>query len=303
MSIRGHADPKPLAIGLQSTSTTAVTPTRLVYATTVEPGLDIPPIETKGTTGDRRRYANEQRQGRFAIPLTIELPWQFTTSMEWLLQASLGAVVGSATADPVTYGYSATLPSLTIEHVRGTTTHTYTGVKINRATMQGATGGPVNLRLECMALDFSAGGTAASITVSPPQVGVYHDCSVEAATGTVQNAESVSLVLDNGLEAFYGTSQKPNHLRPGIRSAMLTYSLPDSTELDTILSAHTAHTARSAQLQIAFGGNTALLTLTNTRAKVMPPGFAEGPAARDVEERGYYNGSDDQLLVTMTDQT
>lgn len=299
-SLFNKGDHKPLGIGLESAHGTPVAVTRRIHCDTVEPTVEIPTIEVPGTTGDRRLHKNEQRQGQWAIGLSLTLPWQFSLAMEWLLYGLQGAVSGTAGAT-TTYLYSSGLPSFTIERTRGTEVETYKGCKVNTCEIGGNGNGPVSAKFGIMATDVSVGGSITSLTGGAPVVGVYHDASVAAPTATAVHAETFSITIDNGCEPVYGTNQKPTCIREGMRKVTASYSTRDGSAHASKVDKWIGHSADAAKFHIAHSSSFAQLIALDTRVKANLPGFSGGePGDGDVEIAAYRDDSTPDISIKMT---
>ena len=300
-SLHNLADQKPLGIGLQTTSNAAVAVTRRLFCTAVEPNVEIQPIEVRGTTGDRRMHKNEQRQGRYEpLGLSITLPFQFSTSMEWLLYGLQGSVTGTTSAT-TTYSYSSTLPAFTIERARGSEVETYIGCKVSKVEIGGQGGGPLEVKVDFLATNISVGGSVTSLTGDAPVIGVFHDSSVAAPTATAQDAEAFTLIIDNGCEAIYGTGQKPTCVRPGPRVASLQYTQRDGTAHAATVDKWLGHSADSAAVRIAYSTAACKLTAQDGYNTANLPSFGGGaPGDAQVEQRAYRDDSTPDILLKMT---
>lgn len=301
MSIHNLADMKPLAIGLEVTHGTAVAVTRRLHCSEVTPGgADIERIEVRGTIGHRSLHENMQRQGRRMSAIEFTLPFQFTTAMEWLLYGLQGSVSGSASTTTL-YAYSSTLPSFTVQRPRGSTVETFIGCRVSRAEFSGAGGGPINVKIAMVGTDFSVGGSVTLTNGAPSMIGVYHDASVSAPTGTAQTAESFMLVIDNGCEAVYGTGQAASEVRPGPRSVLASYVQRGGSLHDAKVTKWVGHSADAAKFHIGFDSKACILTAAVTRVKAPLPGFSGGaPGEATAEHVGLLTSSQPDLKITMT---
>jgi hypothetical protein len=248
-------------------------------------------------------HENEERCGQKVFGVTLTMPFQFTTGMEWILEGMMG---GSPTGtSPKSYPYSSTLPSYTIELSKGSRIKTYKGCKINSVTIAGSGNEPVDVTVEYMALDLSTGGSQTTVSGSSPIIGVFSDSTInDPQSGTSQAAESFEMIYSNNLTAVFGTDRVACHHRPGSITTSLAYTQRDQANYATIIANYLAHTKDSVKLTITFDSKTATFDYRSVQHVAGLPGYSGGePGDGETEAMGMYDGTNEMPIIQMTDIT
>lgn len=223
-----------MGVAKETTFATAVTPTvgiEFISETLTDKHSHIQP---DGILGHRGRDSELVVEGEEDVSGTVTLPLKLT-----ILQTFLPWILGGATTANVT-APAETVPSFTMEIDRGAKVFTYSGCKIDKATIRSQRGDqPCMLELEIVGAKVSVGnsGSATSLTIALEQP-FMHFNGVFTFGGAARNVEGATVTIDNKLNRDqYRNSQTRQVLPEGDRIVTDEVDTPwtsDETDLLTL---------------------------------------------------------------------
>lgn len=187
-----------LGLGLEVTPGTAVSRTRWVYIN----GSSL--TQTARNRATRGRLAHKSTAfvaSRFVadeqVGGTVTVPGSYS-ALGLLLRAALGTVTGTG---PYTFSAAASLPSLTIEQVVGTSgsSEVYSGCKVNSMTMNATPGSEVTFAFDLIGMSKAVAGAAGSPTLTDAVPIEHYEVTVTWGGTAIGTIKSLSSVLNNGL--------------------------------------------------------------------------------------------------------
>ncbi len=188
--------------------------------------LDEEMPDTNGLRGTRSRAVERIRQGirRVHGPLTLE---PTAVELSHLLQWILG---GTPTGSPtVTYPLADGLQSRYVTIDRVSKVFTYSGVYVNRATIRGTQGQPLQVLLDLLGQDEAVAnsGTFPALTLDVANTPfMFYDLSLSVAGSTYQPRDW-EITIDNALDADrFFNSQTATAIAPRDRHITTRFPLP-----------------------------------------------------------------------------
>jgi len=187
-----------LGLGLESTAGTAVSRTKWCHLNGSSLTL------TARNRAARGRLAHKSTafvKSRFVVDNqvggTVTVPGSYS-ALGMLLRAALGTVSG---AGPFTFAASATLPSLTIEQLVGTSgsSEVYAGCKVNSMTMTATPGSEVTFAFDLIAQSKAVAGAAGSPSLTDAVPIEHYEVVVTWGGTSLGTIKSLSSVLSNNI--------------------------------------------------------------------------------------------------------
>lgn len=226
-------------------------------------------VRRTGTRGTRSRNAADAVAGTYVVSGTLTLEPTPADLTIWLPRI-LGAV-----ASGTTFALAETLPTFYMIESKVADAHSWSGCKVNRATLTGTRGQPVQLALDIEALTESIADEFPTLTLAFDAPYILHDMTLTLA-GSAREADGFELVIDNQLvvDRFMNSQTR--------------ISLPEG---DRFITLRTNHPYAAANLDLydqAVAGAAGALTLAGSDsvtsfifAKLQVP--AEAPSSQPGE--------------------
>ena len=258
-------------------------------------GVDENFIDTNGLRGTRDRSIERVRQGIRHIGGQIRLQ---PTAVE--LAALLPWILG-ANASGTTYAIADTLQSRYVTVDRVSKVMTYNGCVIDRCTIRGSQGEPLDITLDVCGLDETVGnsGTFPSLSLDTTTGPFVFTDGVFSINSTTVNARSFELVVNNHIdrERFFNSLTAVS-LIPMDRHVMLNTQLPygDASALYATGAGGVACT-----LTFTNGGTSLALTMPKVAFPRKSPTYQAGRAEVMLPLAGnaYKSGSTASLTATL----
>lgn len=187
-----------LGLGLESTAGTAVSRTKWCHLNgssltlTARNRAARGRLAHKSTAFVKSRFVVDQQVGG-----TVTVPGSYS-ALGMLLRAALGTVSG---AGPYTFAAAASLPSLTIEQLVGTSgsSEVYAGCKVNSMTMTATPGSEVTFAFDLIAQSKAVAGAAGSPSLTDAVPIEHYEVVVTWGGTSLGTIKSLSSVLSNNI--------------------------------------------------------------------------------------------------------
>lgn len=187
-----------LGLGLESTPGTAVSRTKWCHLNgssltlTARNRAARGRLAHKSTAFVKSRFVVDQQVGG-----TVTVPGSYS-ALGMLLRAALGTVSGTG---PYTFAAAASLPSLTIEQLVGTSgsSEVYAGCKVNSMTMTATPGSEVTFAFDLIAQSKAVAGSAGSPSLTDAVPIEHYEVVVTWGGSSLGTIKSLSSVLSNNI--------------------------------------------------------------------------------------------------------
>ncbi len=259
-----------IMIGLEVTPGTAVSRTRSVFVNsstlTQSARQRAPRARLSHSTAG---FVKSEYVQQVDVGGAVTVPGAYS-SLGLLLRAALGTVSGTG---PFTFAGSASLPSLTIEQIVGTSgrSEVFAGCKVNTMTLTSSPGAEVLFAFDIIGMSKAADGSAGSPSYGSPVAMEHYECEVTWGGSSLGVVKSVSSVLNNNLTRRRGVGDL-NSLEPSISAARrVVTTLVVEKDSFSPRSAEVADTLGDLVLtytDTATGAKTLVYTIPDCRAKV-----------------------------------
>lgn len=258
-----------VGIGLESNYGTGVSRTRWAHingsSLTQAPRNIVPRGRLSHTSAgfeESHFVADEQVGGSLTLPASY-------SALGFFFRAALGTVTGTG---PFTFAAAATLPSLTLEQVVGSSTKSevYTGCKVNTFAVNVTPASEVTFVVDFIAKAKAAAGSAGSPSLTSAVPLEHYECVITWGGASIGPVKSFNSTVNNNLSrrpvvGQLGTAEPSLGLR-----SVRTTAVVDKDSFDA-RAAEIADTADDLVLtctDTATGAKTLVYTIPNCRAKV-----------------------------------
>lgn len=246
-----------------------------------------------GIRGTRDRYINRSRlvQSIVSGPIAMQ---PSITEIDWWVSRILGGVTGGG----ITL-VAETLPSFYAIWDSGDNVHEYTGCKVDRATLGGSAGQPLNLNVDIEALTEAVSGTFPAISAATDSMFVASDV-VLTLGGTAFEVESWQMIIDNML------------IKDRFMNSLVRTELPESDRIVSLNCVIPYNTAAAALYADAVAGIEGVLAITGNGStytwtfgqllapKEGPEGNGRGELKLNLNFRAFNDGTNSSVKVAKT---
>lgn len=199
-----------MGVAKETTPGTAVTPTVGIEFISETLTAKYAHVQPDGIRGHRGRDSENIAIGEIDVSGTIVMPLKTT-----LFQTFIPWILGGTTTLNVT-ALAESLPYFTVEIDRGAKVFTYSGCKVNKATIRSQRGNqPATIELEIVAMKVAVGnsGSGTSLTIALEQP-YMHFQGVFTFAATARNVEGVVITIDNALNRDQYRNSQTRQLIP-----------------------------------------------------------------------------------------
>lgn len=300
-----------LVVGFEDTYNTMPTTPKGVNMPFISSGLKASQNMTasKVITSDRNPappiLGNKNVSGTIVVPADV-------TALGYMLKACFGAPTTTGSAAPYAHKFviGKTMPSLFI--IQGyqdiSVYETYTGVRMNKFSMQFGGDGELSASFDVMGCKESLGSTqpVSSLTEISDKEFQNFQASVKEGGSDIATVTQISFDVDFGLDGNsypIGAKGYRTDIAPGIVtvSGTLTAMFTDITLLEKAMNT----TESSIEVTVTNGKNKLVLSIPEVQYQMTSPGIS-GPNGIDVQLpfQGYYSTNADKsaFVATLTNE-
>ena len=293
-----------IGFGAESTWGTAVSRTNWLGCVSTALNRGVPrsaPSSLKASTSSAMRRthftASEEAGGSVNVLASYD-------SMGLLVKHAMGGTPSTTGTNPYPHLYTlgSTLPSLTVEEVRGNRgkSELYEGMVINSATFECSAGSEMTL-----ALDFIGETAATRGTAGTPSYGgtndtvLHHQAGTMSIAGNSYSLSSFSLTINNNIarRQFLGSKLTAEPLRSDFSTVECSVTVDASDQLYTDLH---ADTAADATITFTSGVKSVEFKIHNAWIQTASdPISGAGVITQSVVLQGESDGTDEGLKITV----
>lgn len=291
-----------VGLGLESSYGTGVSRTRWAHineSSLTQAARNISPrgrlAHTSAGFEESHFVVDEQVGGALTLPASY-------SGLGLIFRAALGTVSGTG---PFSFAAAATIPSLTIEQIVGSSTKSelYTGCKVNTFTVNVSPGSEVTFVADFIAKAKAAAGSAGSPSLPSAVPLEHYECVITWGGSSIGKVKTYSSVIANNLSrrpvvGQLGTAEPSL----GLRSVRTTVVIDkDSFDARAAEIADTADDLVLTCTDTATGTKTLVYTIPNCRAKVTETiGGAIADLTTSIE---FVGGGNPTLVLTNGEAT
>jgi hypothetical protein len=209
-------------------------------------------------------------------------------------------ILGTAEATDV-FAVAETLPEIFLLVDKVDSKVQYNACKCGKATFSSSTGQRMKLGMDLIGKTFD--DTIASVPNVSIDTGnhlIHHQATLTIG-GTAYKCESVTLTVDNKLEAYFDNTLTANNIDATDREVMIEAQIPYSTTCHTLYQAlHGSDTAVAASLVYANGTDTLTFTLASCHPIDLtePTLSGRGRIAWNLKLQAFRVGTTKEIVVT-----